>query len=58
MTKQEILDALAIDKSNPEAVNGAVSALQALLTNTGAWPPPPPPPPGLCGSQVDGESDK
>lgn len=45
MTQQEILQALNIDKTDPEAVKGAVAAVQALMTGTSVWPPPPPPPP-------------
>ena len=45
MTQQEILHALNIDKTDPEAVKGAVAAVQALMTGTSVWPPPPPPPP-------------
>ena len=45
MTTQEILAKLNIDTSDPEAVKGAVAALNALKTGENVWPPPPPPPP-------------
>ena len=45
MTTQEILAKLNIDTSDPEAVQGAVAALNALKKGDLPWPPPPPPPP-------------
>lgn len=45
MDLNDILSALDIDKSDSDAVDGAVQALNALKDKEGVWPPPPPPPP-------------
>ena len=45
MDIKDILSALNINGADPDAVQGAVQALNALKDTKGAWPPPPPPPP-------------
>lgn len=45
MNTQDILNKLNIDTGNPEALNGALDAINALKKGDQPWPPPPPPPP-------------
>ena len=45
MNTQEILSKLNIDVQDPEALKGAIDAIQSLKKSDSPWPPPPPPPP-------------
>ena len=45
MNTQEILNKLNIDVKDPEALKGAMDALNALKKSDKPWPPAPPPPP-------------
>lgn len=45
MNTQEILSKLNIDTADPEALKGAMDALNSLKKSDRPWPPPPPPPP-------------